>query len=266
MRDETLHVADLPRRRPTVLMYHGFSAGRRADDPYDLHVSDTALREQLWHLRAAGWTTLDLDGFLAALDGGVCPPRSVLVTIDDALTSVVDIGVPVLREAGVPAVLFAPAALVGGTTTWLAEQPDEPILTGEQLRAVQDDGVEIGVHGWDHASMAGMSDADLRRSTREARDTLADATGRRPRAFAYPYGDYDARAAAAVAAAGFEVGFSVYRDGGRHALSRTDVKPSDSVTALRLKLACGPRYRAMWRAAGLARPVRRLLRAGAQRV
>jgi peptidoglycan/xylan/chitin deacetylase (PgdA/CDA1 family) len=266
MVDETLTVTDLPRRRPTVLMYHGFSVGSRADDPYDLHVSDTQLALQLDHLRRSRWTTVDLDRYLSVLDGASCPSRSVLVTIDDALRSVLDVAAPLLAAAGVPAVLFVPPGLLGGTTTWLQQQPREPLLDGEGLRAAQQHGIDIGVHGWDHSSMAGMSDADLRRSTVQARDAVADVTGRRPRAFAYPYGDHDRRAVAAVAAAGYEVGFSVYKDAGRHALSRTDVKPRDSVAALRLKLACGPRYRVAWRAAGVVGPTRRLLRVGAQRV
>ena len=246
-------------------MYHGFTGAEPVNDPYDLHVPATALAAQLELLRRCRWTPLDLDGYLAALDGGRVPRRSYLVTVDDALRSVLDHGAPVLRQAGVPSVLFVPAGLVGGTTTWLPRSPGVPLLDADGLRAVQDLGVEVGVHGWDHARMAGMDDAQLRRSTVEAREALADLTGRAPRAFAYPYGDLDERAVAAVARAGFDVGFSVYRDAGRHALSRTDVKPADSLTALRVKLAAGPRYRVAWRALGHAGPVRGRVRAAAQR-
>jgi peptidoglycan/xylan/chitin deacetylase (PgdA/CDA1 family) len=256
----------VPRRRPTALMYHGFSVGPAAHDPYDLIVSEDALRAQLQHLRTTGWRAVDLDGYLDALSNGRTDRRTYLVTIDDAFRSVLTVGAPVLAELGVPSVLFAPAGLLGGTSTWLEQQPDEPILTPDELRTVAGMGVEIGVHGWDHASMAGMSDADLQRSTVGASDALADVTGVRPRAFAYPYGDYDARATAAVAAAGFDVGFSVYADAGRHAISRTDVKPRDSLTTLKVKLAFGARYRQAWKVAGLAGPVRRALRASSQKV
>lgn len=246
-------------------MYHGFSVGPAPHDPYDLIVPEDALRSQLAHLRAAGWTPVDLDGYLDTLDGGGSSRRQYLVTIDDALRSVLEVGAPVLAEHGIPSVLFAPAGLLGATTTWLELQPDAPILTADELRTVAAMGVEIGVHGWDHASMAGMSDVDLRRSTADARDTVADVTGVRPRAFAYPYGDYDDRAISAVAAAGFDVGFSVYADAGRHAVSRTDVKPKDSVTTLKAKLAFGRHYRRAWRVAGFAGPVRRALRSFSQK-
>ena len=253
----------LLRWRPTVLMYHGFSDGRRDHDPYHLVVSTQALQDQLSHLRTRGWTPLDLDGYLAALDSRGRPDRSFLVTVDDAMTSVAEHGAPVLARAGVPSVLFAPAGLLGLTTRWLEEMPDEPILDAAGLRALQDDGVEIGVHGWDHLTMAGMSDDQLRRHTVDAREAVADATGVLPRSFAYPFGDYDARAVDAVRRAGYEVAFSVYTDAGRHALSRSDVKPDDSVTAFRVKLL--PRYRLVWRAAGAAKPLRAALRRTAQR-
>lgn len=253
------------RRHPTALMYHGFRTDPTAPDPYDLAVLDTAFADQLAWLTSRGWTALDLDGYVAARAAGGLRSRSFLVTIDDALTSVLTTGAPLLAAAGIPAVLFPPPALLGETTTWLALQPDMPILTPDELREVASMGIEIGVHGWDHTTLLGMSDAELHQATAEARDAVADVTGRVPRAFAYPFGDYDSRAIAAVRAAGFELAFSVYDDRGPHAISRTDVKPGDSLTAFGVKLACGARYRQVWRAVGTVKPLRQQLRRVAQR-
>lgn len=242
-------------------MYHGFSVGPTTPTTAPSRICPYAPSSP--HLRSHRWKALDLDGYLRALDSRGRSDRAYLVRIDDALQSVAEVGAPVLAEASVPSVLFAPSGLLGGRTAWLVEQPDEPILSAEALRDLQPLGVEIGVHGWDHSSMAGMTDADLRRNTVDAREAVADATGTAPRAFAYPYGDYDARAIDAVARAGYLIAFSVYTDDGLHALSRSDVKPDDSVTAFLCKLI--PRYRAVWRAVGQVKPVRRLLRVGAQR-
>lgn len=255
--------AHVPRRRPVVLMYHGFSVGRRPRDPYHLFVREDALRQQLDHLRRTGWEALDLDGYLAAADGRRSARGTYLVTIDDGFHSVADIGVPVLAELGIPSVLFVPAGRLGKPNGWLQDEPDELILDADRLRSLTTMGVEIGVHGWEHASMAGMDEAALRTATRQARGALADAVGTLPRAFAYPYGDYDAAATAAVAAAGFDVAFSVYSDSGRYAVSRVDVKPDDTLRAFRVKLV--PHYRALWRAAGRLGPLRRRLRLVAQR-
>ena len=243
------------RHRPVVLMYHGF--GETSADPYDLFVAEPALRSQLDYLARRRWRPLDLDGYLAAWSRGRAG-RDYLVTIDDGFTSVATVAAPVLANRGVPSVLFVPPALLGGTTAYLGKSPTEPLLDGDALRELPATGMEIGVHGLDHTSLAGLSDADLLRHTREAREALADVVGTPPRAFAYPFGDWDARAAKAVEAAGYDVAFSVYDDGGRYAVSRVDVKPHDTLTALRVKLL--PGYRVLWRAAGHAKPLRRALR------
>jgi peptidoglycan/xylan/chitin deacetylase (PgdA/CDA1 family) len=250
------------RRRPVSLMYHGFSAGPRDDDPYDLFVSDTALDAQLTWLRDKGWRPLDLDAYLATWDRGRAG-SDYLVTIDDGFTSVATVGAPVLARHGVASVLFVPPALLGATTHYLDQTPDEAILDADALRALPAQGVEIGVHGLDHTSMLGLSDAELETQTRGAREALADVTGVLPRSFAYPFGDFDPRAVRAVERAGYDVGFSVYSDAGRHAISRVDVKPGDTLAALRVKLV--PGYRRIWRAAGAVKPLRRALRSVAWR-
>jgi peptidoglycan/xylan/chitin deacetylase (PgdA/CDA1 family) len=88
----------------------------------------------------------------------------------------------------------------------------------------------------------------LIRQTQEARKRVAEVTGSLPRAFAYPYGDFDEPAQRAVEAAGFQVAFSVFRDAGRYAISRVDINARDDVRSFRLKLL--PGYRRLWRAAG----------------
>lgn len=250
------------RRRPVSLMYHGFSAGPRADDPYDLFVSADTLDAQLGWLAAQGWRALDLDGYLAAWERGRAG-RDYLVTIDDGFTSVANVGAPVLARHRVPSVLFVPPALVGATTHYLDETPDEAILDADALRDLPRQGIEVGVHGLDHTTMLGLSDAELEKQTRGAREALADLIGTLPRSFAYPFGDFDDRAVRAVAQAGYDVGFSVYADAGRHAISRVDVKPKDTLAALRVKLV--PGYRVIWRAAGTVKPLRRALRSVAWR-
>jgi hypothetical protein len=76
-----------------------------------------------------------------------------------------------------------------------------------------------------------------------------------PRAFAFPFGAFDRRACQAVAAAGFEVAFSVFDDAGRFAISRVDVNATDNGPSFRLKLV--PGYRRWWRASTQLGPLRR---------
>lgn len=244
-----------PPRRPVVLMYHGFAMARQVRDRENLLVSEGALRAQLGHLRSRRFVALDLDGYLGVLDRRARPGRSFLFTADDGYRSFGEIAAPLLAAAQVPSVLFVPPSVLGGTSSWVPEIADEPLLTPAELRGLTRMGVEIGVHGLDHTSLVGLSEAELARQTRGAREQVADLTGTLPRAFAFPFGAFDRRACQAVAAAGFEVAFSVFDDAGRYAISRVDVNASDNGPSFRLKLV--PGYRRWWRASNRLGPVRR---------
>ncbi|MBX7160252.1 MAG: polysaccharide deacetylase family protein [Acidimicrobiia bacterium] len=248
---------------PVVLMYHGFAEAAPDHDPFSLVVTRERLAQQLGVLGRGEHVAVDLDGYLDAV-ARPRRPRRMLVTIDDGYQSVADIAAPMLAAAGVPALLFVPPGRVGTTSAWMDEFADEAIMDAGTLARMPAFGIEIGCHGWDHAVMVGMSDAELRRNTVEAREALADLTGTPPRTFAYPEGRFDQRALDAVRRAGFEVAFSVHDDAGRFAISRVDVNATDNAATFRLKLF--PGYRRLWRLADRASVLRRTVRRVAQHI
>ena len=247
------------RRDPVVLMYHGFTDERRDDDPENLFVPVKALEAQLDHLLERGWEPLDLDGYLKAARGERVPGKSFLVTIDDGFESVATLAAPVLAARSVPFVLFVCAGLMGQTAWWLPQPRDTPILCADAVRGLlAETPMEIGAHGYDHVHMLEMGPEELARQTVEVRSVLTEISGSPVRAFAYPYGSHDEDSRRAVAEAGYEIGFSVFRDVGPHAISRVDVNATDTLASFRLKLL--PHYRTWWRVLGRLRPVRRALR------
>ena len=238
-------------------MYHNF--GDAPFDPERIFVGEREFAAQLDHLRRRGWRALNLDEYLAALDGAPTPRRSYLVTIDDGHESVPRAAAPMLAAAGVPSVLFVCPGLLGDRSRWARDYPDEKLAGAEELRAVLSQGMELGVHGWDHTRMAGMDESTLRRHVDDARSELESATGVRARAFAYPYGTHDPRARRAVASAGYSTAFSVARENGRFAVDRVFVQSTDSLLMFRLKLSLG--YRLVSRLGGRAWRVRHAVRA-----
>lgn len=220
-------------RTPTVLMYHGFGFRRAEEDPRDLFVDLERFGRQVRYL-AAACHPLDLQGFLSAAHHGHWPPRSLLVTIDDGFASVWQ-AAELLARFRVPAVVFIPSARVGGTSCWSSTTPDEPLLSARQLRELPRLGVEVGVHGMDHAPLIGLAPGELRRQTADARTVLADILGRLPSSFAYPYGDVDEAAAAAVRDAGYAVGFSVLTDGDIWRVPRRGISRVDHLATFALK-------------------------------
>jgi peptidoglycan/xylan/chitin deacetylase (PgdA/CDA1 family) len=157
------------------------------------------------------------------------------VTIDDGYTSTLDVAAPILARLGIPAIMYALPGLLGATSRWMPEMPDEPLLDQHGLRELPDRGVTVGLHGLDHLSLAGRSTDELRRQTVEARQRLTELTGRRPETFAYPFGDHDAAARAAVAEAGFDAAFAIYAGNGALAFPRVDVNALDTPRTFRLK-------------------------------
>lgn len=238
------------RRSPLVLMYHGVGRRTAAADPYNLFVPAEAFRGQMVSLLRRGWRPLDLDGFLA----GPRSPRSFLVTFDDGYTSVRDDALPVLSELGVPAVLFVCPGLLGERSGWMSETPDERLLDADGLNAVARAGVEIGGHGWDHAAMTGLDATALHEHTEQVAAALAETTGVRPRAFAYPYGSHDVPARTAVAGAGYAVGFATHDGGGPMAVPRVDVNALDTARSFRIKTWAG--YPAVRRTLGTVPGIR----------
>jgi peptidoglycan/xylan/chitin deacetylase (PgdA/CDA1 family) len=153
-----------------------------------------------------------------------------------------------LAELGVPATVFVCAGLLGGTSTWMPELPAERLVTADEVRALQEAGFEIGLHGLDHTLLPGLSPTQLRRQTSVAAELLARVTGEWPRAFAYPGGLHDPAARAAVAAAGMPAAFATHTEAGRFGVSRVDINSTDTGLTFRVKTARG--YRPLRRAAG----------------
>lgn len=99
-----------------VLTYHRIDEPTAAPDlhPGLLSATPAAFRAEMEAI-ADGWTPLSLADVLAARRGAPLPRRGVLVTIDDAYADTAVHAWPILRAAGVPAVLFVPTGF-----------PDEP--------------------------------------------------------------------------------------------------------------------------------------------
>ncbi len=249
------------KRAPVVLMYHGFCTTRRDADPENLFVEVAAFEQQLTWLLQHGWVPLDLDGYLDARSGRRTAKKSFVVTIDDGYPSVAELAAPVLRRLGVPALLFVPVGLIGESAHWLPAPADEPIMSAQQLRHLQEHyEIEIGAHGRDHRDLRGLGPDELDRQVGGAGSELGNVLDRPVRALAYPYGGHDGAARAAAERAGIQLAFAVFEDAGPFAVSRVDVNATDTIWSFRVKLL--PHYRRVWlalrRASWIRRSVRRL--------
>ena len=95
-----------------------------------------------------------------------------------------------------------------------------------------------------HLRLPALDDDALANELRDSRAALEDITGAQVRSFAYPYGAWDARCAAAVRDAGYagacttRTGWAL-RDGDPYSLRRLTLYNSDNSGSFMRKLAAG---------------------------
>jgi peptidoglycan/xylan/chitin deacetylase (PgdA/CDA1 family) len=132
---------------------------------------------------------------------------AVALTFDDGLRSFGDVAAPLLAEHGLPATLFVVSDRAGATSAWPdaatrrgPKAPTFPLLDWPTLRRLAErGGVELGAHTRTHRDLTRLRGAELADEVDGCAARIVEETGRRPDAFAYPYGAYDADAVAAVA-------------------------------------------------------------------
>ncbi len=192
-----------------VLAYHAIAdtGGMGRFEPYG--VSPIEFRRQIGALQRLRWHFVSAGEVVAYLGGAPLPRRPVLLTFDDCYGSVLEHALPVLEARGIPAVAFAVTNRTGRTNEWCGPTtPQLPLLDREGLRRLAAGGVEIGGHSRTHPVLPRLSDADLADEIRGCRDDLIGMGLGPARLFAYPFGAFDERVRAAVAAAGFAAAFT----------------------------------------------------------
>lgn len=129
---------------------------------------------------------------LADAASGSGPDDAVAVTFDDGFANFKSAAWPRLRDRGVPVTLFVVTDHAGGTNAWRGKStpgiPTLPLLDWDDIGRLAEEGVDIGAHTRTHPSLAMHSPTHLADEVAGSVEAIASRIGRRPRAFAYPYG------------------------------------------------------------------------------
>lgn len=222
-------------RAPQILMYH--AVADVAADPNEVCVSPQRFAEQLDYLRRRGLRGVSVRELLAA------PPeerdnRLVALTFDDGYRNFVTHAAPALRQVGFSATLFAISGLLGRDNAWDSGGPQLPLVTADDLRALDRSGIEIGSHTRTHPQLTELDDERLGEEVNSSREALADVLGHDVEGFCYPYGAHDDRVVDAVRAAGYgyACAYKTHERYERHTLPRMHVGQRDGPLRLEAKL------------------------------
>ena len=159
---------------------------------------------------------LALADLCAQLKNGRLDAPSVVVTFDDGYRDNFTQGVPLLKAAKIPATFFVSTGFMSTQRVFAHDENearDFPKLTWDDLRAMQNDGFEIGSHTVNHADMGALTQEKLEEELKVSLTALNRELGERPRAFAFPYGkprNVPVRAIGAARRAGYYAAFSAY--------------------------------------------------------
>lgn len=173
-------------------------------------------RRHLDTLDAWGAQVLPLDEAVAALQAGALPDRAVALTFDDGYASVVETAWPILRDRGLPATMFVVSGYLTGELRfgWDEHEPHHDrhrLVRSDELRAVADDGFDIGSHTVSHPWLPCLDRDAVKHELVDSRVAIEELLDRPVRSLAYPTGGWTPAVRSVAAEAGYQVAITVDR-------------------------------------------------------
>ncbi|HEX7140741.1 MAG TPA: polysaccharide deacetylase family protein [Vicinamibacterales bacterium] len=244
-----------------VLCYHGVRRGAhpgREQVFSNLHIASETFDAHC-RVLADCCHPISLSDWRQSNDGGhLLPARPVLVTFDDGYRSVFETARPILKRYRIPAVMFvcsepirrqqlfwfdalareagevavsdfitlSPSGAASMRLTPKQASPGDPLapMTVDHLKALADDGFEIGVHTATHVRLSTATAADQTAELEGCRDFLCSSLGCPITTLAYPWGqpgtDYTNETVTIAERLGFDFGFTT-----RSGFARPDESP-----------------------------------------
>lgn len=163
-----------------ILEYHMVSTTDDEDSrPYN--VPPDEFRQHLDYLREQGYTAITLQDFMRARKGKQeLPAKPVILTFDDGYEDNYTTLLPILEEYGIRANVFMVTNMIGR----------EGYLTWDELRDMQNRGIEIGSHTADHLPLPNLP-ADVQEKEVHLSKLLLEWNGiKTVFHFSYPNGAY----------------------------------------------------------------------------
>jgi len=219
----------------SILMYHRVVG----DLPLELDISSKLFRSQMeWLAQSSGVVSYD-EGLNLLLGGCAVGGLKYVITFDDAYEDFYTVAWPVLREYGLPAMLYVPTRFIDEPKhlplSRVVEGAADRIrpMTWAQLREVAADPLmTIGAHTHSHPELVGLADEEIADEMRAAAKRFHTELGFVPQHFAYPRGIWDVRVRDAVSpycasAVTTEGEVATPENADRYALTRVPIRRSD---------------------------------------
>jgi peptidoglycan/xylan/chitin deacetylase (PgdA/CDA1 family) len=176
----------MPPAATPILMYHSIAPGQ----PGPVSLDPSIFRAQLDAIADEGGRGVAVGDYIEARRAGrSLPPRTFVLTFDDGYRDFVETAWPAIRARGWRATMFVCGDLVEAGEPWdCGDGCRRPLLAWSDVRALAEEGVELGGHGLTHADLTSLGLEEARREIAGSRACLEERTGVAVSGFAPPYG------------------------------------------------------------------------------
>lgn len=183
------------------------------------------------YLATEGYRPITVLDLVRGRISGSLPPRTVVLTFDDAYSDFGDTVLPILQRHTFPATLFVPTAYVGQTARWLRDcgEDQRPILSWHAIRDIATAGIEVASHSHTHAQLDRIPPELVADELRRSRQLLEDRLGMAIDGLAYPFGYWNRHVRSIASARGYSYACAVGE--------MTASNPSDAWTLPRMTVA-----------------------------
>lgn len=203
----------LNRKRVIILCYHGVTGNptRNPDDRAGMHIVARRFEQQLDYLQRH-YTVISLRDYLDNLRGNAkLPTNALIITFDDGYRNFYSMVAPRTLERQLPTALFLTTSKISDNGSldpvWKPED-DRQYLSWQEVRALKEQGVEIGSHTCSHPRLTTVSPSEADAELRRSHEAISKHVHAQQVPFAYPYGDYSSGIADLVRSAGYTCGLT----------------------------------------------------------
>jgi peptidoglycan/xylan/chitin deacetylase (PgdA/CDA1 family) len=184
------------RQRVVILCYHGVTerSKRHPSDAHGLHIRADRFEKQLDYLRR-NYKVISLAEFVKACQNKApLPDYSVVLTFDDGYRNFLTCALPRLLDRNMHVSIFLITDRIQSNNQsqlnkW-SESDDEKFLSWEEVKRLQQHGVEIGSHTCSHRKLSEIVPVEAEQELFASHQTIATRLSQATMPLAFPYGSY----------------------------------------------------------------------------
>ena len=166
-------------------MYHKIDDTIPADH---LNVPPAQFEKHLEYLNAKGYTTISFSELIDYSNKNIAlPPKAVMITADDGYRNNFTRMYPLIVKYNCKANIFLVSSSIGKLPS---DEDGNLYLSLEDLREMNEQHIQYGLHTFDHKNYAPMDEADITEDLIKCKSQLSELGINFQPCFAYTYGSY----------------------------------------------------------------------------